>query len=107
MMAKTSSITLKLARDTGSSSGDNITNDGTVSVSGLQTGGTSRYSLDGGKTWTTFTGSSFVLTGDGTKTVIVQQIDSSGNVRTSSPLTFSLDTAVDAPSVSLADDTGS
>src|SRR5438067_8901048 len=106
-MAKTSAITLKLSHDTGTSSTDQITNDGTVSVSGLQSGGTSRYSLDGGNHWTTFTGSNFILNGDGAKSVLVQQIDSSGNIRTSSALSFTLDTTVDAPAISLAEDTGS
>jgi RHS repeat-associated protein len=99
--------TLKLAKNTGTSSTDAITNSGKVNVAGLKSGATGQYSLDNGNTWTTITGSSFTLTGDGAKAVTVRQTDLAGNVSASSTLlNFTLDTTVIAPLVALATDTG-
>ncbi len=100
--------TLALANDTGSSSFDGITNSGVVNVSGLALGTVSQYSLDGGKNWTTITGNSFILTGDGKKSITVRQTDLAGNVSASSTaFKFTLDTTISAPTIALAKDTGS
>jgi large repetitive protein len=98
--------TLKLAKDTGISSSDGFTNSGLVNVTGLDTGLTSQYSLNGGTTWTQITGNSFTLTGDGAKSVTVRQTDLAGNIATSSPLNFTLATAAATPTLTLTKDTG-
>ena len=56
-----------------------ITRNGAINVGGIEAGATGQYSLDNGTTWISFTGSSFVLSGDGPKMVLVRQIDSLGN----------------------------
>jgi RHS repeat-associated protein len=100
--------TLALANDTGSGSFDGITNSGVINVSGLAPGAVSQYSLDGGKNWTTITGNSFILTGDGKKSITVRQTDLAGNVSASSTaFKFTLDTTIAAPTIALAKDTGS
>jgi hypothetical protein len=82
--------TLALATDTGISSTDGLTNSGVVNVTELEAGATSQYSLNGGNTWTKINGSSFNLTDDGTKSVIVRQTDLAGNVSgNSTTLNFS------------------
>src|SRR5690606_24952600 len=48
-------------QDTGSSTTDTITNDGLVTVTGLEAGATLQYRLDGGD-WIAVTGNSFELT---------------------------------------------
>jgi hypothetical protein len=90
--------TLSLNLDSGTPS-DGITNSGVINVAGLEAGSTPAYSLDNGQSWTAFTGTSFTLTGDGTKSVIVRQTDAAGNTSTSNPLGFTLDTL--APAVSI------
>ncbi|NBO15462.1 MAG: hypothetical protein EBV20_10070 [Betaproteobacteria bacterium] len=52
--------TLTLAQDTGKSS-DRVTSNGTVIVSGLDTGASWEYSTDTGSTWKTGSGASFTL----------------------------------------------
>ncbi|WP_162619508.1 Ig-like domain-containing protein [Salinicola peritrichatus] len=102
--------TLALATDTGADTADGITNDATVNVSDLENGATWEYSIDGGNTWTTGTDSSFELP-EGTYAngdVRVRQIDNAGNVGVSAGLdAVTIDaTAPDAPTPSLATDTG-
>ncbi len=83
---------LSLAHDTavgGLENTDHITSNGTVNVSGLETGAAWQYSTNGGTTWTDGSGSSFTLTGDGDKSVIVHQTDLAGNPSSASaPLAF-------------------
>ncbi|MBF0462794.1 MAG: VCBS repeat-containing protein, partial [Magnetococcales bacterium] len=99
--------TLALASDTGSSASDGITCNGQVNVSGLETGDSWQYSTDGGSTWTTGTGTGFMLIGDGSKSVMVHQTDVAGNTSAaSSVLTFTLDTMAVVPTLALANDTG-
>ncbi|MFK0090924.1 beta strand repeat-containing protein, partial [Pseudomonas sp. NPDC090755] len=91
---------LVLATDTGSSNSDKITNVGTVNVSGLEAGATWQYSTNGGSTWTAGSGTSFTLSGDGAKSVVVRQTDAAGNVSvTSAPYTFTLDTNIAVPTI--------
>ena len=101
-----SAPTLTLSTDTGSSTTDGITKDGTVNISGLASGATWQYSLDGGGNWITGSGNSFVLSGDGTQTVIARQTTSAGISVNSNALAFTLDSTVVAPPLQLANNLG-
>ncbi|WP_293751138.1 Ig-like domain-containing protein, partial [Limnohabitans sp. Rim8] len=86
-----------LAYTNSGSADDSITNVGTVTVSGLETGASWQYSLNG-TDWNAGIGSSFAVTGDGAKSVSVQQTDLADNSSgASNPLAFTLDAT--APSV--------
>ena len=99
--------TLALASDTGLTS-DSITSAGAVNVTGLERGATWEYSTNAGTSWTAGTGTSLSLSGDGAKSVTVRQTDVAGNVSSvSRALAFTLDASVAAPTLSLANDTGS
>ena len=67
------------------------TTDGRVNVSGIATGATWSYSTNGGATFTTGAGTSFTLTGDGLKNVLVNQSWGPGDVSPNANLTFTLD----------------
>jgi len=107
---------ITLARDTGGSASDGITNDGTINLSGLENGATWQYSLNGGGSWSTGSGTSVKLKGtvdgagnaDGAKTIVVRQTDLAGNnSAVSDNLSLTLDTLVPAKlSLALARDTG-
>uniref|UniRef100_UPI00125F1C58 Ig-like domain-containing protein n=1 Tax=Acinetobacter guerrae TaxID=1843371 RepID=UPI00125F1C58 len=75
------SLSLSLAADTGSSTTDHITNNGTINVGGLEQNATWEYRVNGGS-WQTGTGSSFTLNDGIYTSVEVQQKDSAGNVST-------------------------
>src|SRR5581483_10389793 len=92
-----SAPTPALHSDTGSSNSDHVTNNGQVDVGGLEAAASWQYSTDGGAHWTTGSGSSFTLTGDGAKSVLMHQTDLAGNTSSDATLNFTLDTA--APSV--------
>ena len=80
---------------------DHITNNGTLTVTPAEAGGTIQYSIDGGTTWT----GSFTAA-EGANTVEVRQVDAAGNLGTAATLSFTLDTkAPAAPTVVLAHDT--
>ena len=82
--------TLVLATDSGMA-GDAKTNVGVVNVSGLEAGASWQYSVNGGA-FTTGTGTSVTLSGDGDKSVTVRQTDVAGNTSAaSSALAFTLD----------------
>ena len=86
-----------LAYTNSGSANDSITNVGTVNVSGLETGASWQFSLDG-TNWSAGTESSFAVTGDGAKSVSVRQTDLTGNSSgASNALAFTLDAT--APSV--------
>jgi len=93
--------TVSLTSDTGASSSDRVTNSGTLTIGGTETGATIEYSTDGGQTWT----SSFTPA-EGSNTVSVRQTDVAGNVSGATTISFVLDTQVAAPTVSLTSDTG-
>ena len=101
-----------LLSDTGSSSTDMITNNGTISVGVGATAVTWRYSSDGGTNWTTGSGSSFVLS-EGTYAigkVVIRQSDAAGNESTaaSNTVAFTVDkTAPGGPTFALHTDSGS
>jgi Ca2+-binding RTX toxin-like protein len=100
------SPTLALALDSGLV-GDTITNTGLVNVTGLEPGASWQYSTDTGMNWTPGVGSSFTLTGDGGKSVIVRQTDVAGNISANSAaLNFTLDTVAVAPTLALNLDSG-
>jgi hypothetical protein len=98
---------LALAADTGSSSSDGITNNGTVNVTGLETGASWQYSTNGGGSWLAGTGTSFGLNSGsyGAGSIQVRQSDIAGNtsangqlgavtIDTTKPLTTAAITAV-------------
>ncbi|WP_232448902.1 beta strand repeat-containing protein, partial [Burkholderia ubonensis] len=91
-----------LATDSGSSAVDHITNVGTLNLSGVETGATVEYSIDGGHTWST----SFSAT-EGVNDVQVRQTDVAGNTSSATSFSFMLDTSAAAPGVALATDSGS
>ncbi|WP_299141171.1 VCBS domain-containing protein [uncultured Vibrio sp.] len=95
-------LQVSLTHDTGSNSSDLITNDGSLTITGQESGATVEYSTNNGHTWT----SSFTPQ-QGPNTVSVRQTDAAGNVSASSSLTFTLDNTTTAPSVSLTSDSGS
>ena len=72
---------LSLASDTGSSNSDGITNNGTVNVTGLEAGASWQYSTNGGSSWTTGSGTSFVLSSGSYNagSILVSQSDIAGN----------------------------
>ncbi|OGT88675.1 MAG: hypothetical protein A2514_15020, partial [Gammaproteobacteria bacterium RIFOXYD12_FULL_61_37] len=74
---------LTLALDSGTAA-DGITNDGTVNITGLETGATWQYSTNDGASWTDGSGSSFPLAAGtyASGTVQVRQIDLAGNSAT-------------------------
>ncbi|RKG35013.1 type I secretion protein, partial [Acinetobacter guerrae] len=74
-------LSLSLAADTGTSTTDHITNNGTINVTGVEQNATWEYRVNGGS-WQTGTGSSFTLNDGIYSSVEVQQKDSAGNVST-------------------------
>ncbi|NQD96968.1 hypothetical protein HP532_30360, partial [Pseudomonas sp. CrR25] len=91
---------LALSHDSGTA-GDLLSNDGSLSISGIESGALVEYSIDGGNTWS----SSFTPL-EGSNTVAVRQTDAAGNVSGSSSLSFVLDTQVAAPGLALSHDSG-
>ncbi|WP_425667690.1 VCBS domain-containing protein (plasmid) [Vibrio tubiashii] len=94
-------LQVSLTHDTGSNTSDLITNDGSLTITGQETGAIVEYSTDNGHTWT----SSFTPQ-QGSNTVSVRQTDTAGNVSTETFVSFTLDNTVNAPTVSLRNDTG-
>jgi large repetitive protein len=94
---------VSLQADTGVSNTDGVTSNGSVSVTGKETGAQVEYSIDG-TTWT----STFTAV-EGPNSVQVRQTDAAGNVSgASTPLTFTLDSAAPGTPViqSVTDDSG-
>ncbi|WP_165788504.1 retention module-containing protein [Stutzerimonas stutzeri] len=91
--------TVLLSNDSGVSNADSITNNGALSISGIETGATVEYSTDGGATWT----GSFTPV-EGNNTVSVRQTDVAGNTSGATTVSFVLDTQVAAPTVVLSND---
>ena len=104
---------IALTNDTGDSTTDGITRDGTVSVGGLSTaaGAVWQYSLDGGSSWSSGTGSAFTIT-DGVYplgSIRARQMFPAGNPKTSDVGTNTTAFTVDsiAPSIAITSDTSS
>ncbi|PVE05746.1 hypothetical protein H663_020285, partial [Limnohabitans planktonicus II-D5] len=87
--------TVALLCDSGASSSDKISRDGTIAVSNLETGSTVEYSTNG-TTW-----SSTFTAAEGANTVSVRQTDAAGNVSAASTLNFTLDTTTPLPTVGI------
>ena len=98
--------TVALANDTGSSGSDQVTNDPSLTLTGIESGATVEYSLDGGSNWSTSAPTLAQLV-QGSNTVEVRQTDVAGNVSSAGSLTFTLDTSTAAPGVALTTDSGS
>ncbi|MGO4158744.1 Ig-like domain repeat protein, partial [Cupriavidus sp. YAF13] len=80
-----------LAHDSGTSSTDNITRDGTLCLSGIAHGATVQYSIDGGAHWNNSFSSA-----EGMNNLQVRQIDVNGNISSATSVTFALDTGAPA-----------
>ncbi|WP_246847321.1 Ig-like domain-containing protein, partial [Vibrio crassostreae] len=91
--------TLTLDTDSGSAADDFLTNDGSFTVGGTEEGATVEYLVDGN--WTT----TAPVPTEGDNTITVRQTDAAGNTSGSSELTFTLDTEVKAPTITIAGDT--
>ena len=99
------SPTLSLATDSGTSHTDGITKVATVNVAGLESGAAWQYKMDSG-TWVNGTGSSFSLS-SGAHSYTVHQTDVAGNHSAdATAVTYTLDSAALAPSLSLLTDNG-
>ncbi|MCX8519430.1 MAG: hypothetical protein ORN21_04750, partial [Methylophilaceae bacterium] len=100
---------LRLVSDTGLSASDNVTNNATINVLGLQSGATWVYKVDleALGDWITGTASSFTAS-SGVHTYFVRQIDATlANASASSAMIYTLDTSLPAtPILMLASDTG-
>ncbi|WP_244106009.1 beta strand repeat-containing protein, partial [Burkholderia ambifaria] len=93
---------IALTTDSGSSATDHITNVGTLNLTGVETGASVEYSIDGGHTWNT--GFSAV---EGVNDVQVRQTDVAGNTSDPTSFSFTLDTSAAALGVALTSDSGS
>ncbi|WP_196492996.1 Ig-like domain-containing protein, partial [Burkholderia stagnalis] len=91
-----------LTTDSGSSASDHVTNVGTLNLTGVETGTTVEYSIDGGHTWNTSFGAT-----EGLNDVQVRQTDIAGNTSSATSFSFTLDTSAAAPGVALTTDSGS
>ncbi|MEY3206610.1 MAG: hypothetical protein RLZZ21_2941, partial [Planctomycetota bacterium] len=96
--------TFTLASDTGTSSGDGITSNGLVNVSGIETGATWQYSTTNGGSWTNGTGSTFTLPAGSYAIgfIRVRQTDVAGNqsAEASNPSAIRIDvTAPGTPAI--------
>ncbi|WP_244105209.1 beta strand repeat-containing protein, partial [Burkholderia ambifaria] len=90
-----------LTTDSGNSATDHVTNIGMLNLTGVETGASVEYSIDGGHTWST----SFSAV-EGVNDVQVRQTDIAGNTSDPTSLSFTLDTSAAAPSVALTADSG-
>ena len=97
---------ISLASDTGRSASDGLTNNATINVTGLVTGGTWQYQVDSSG-WQTGTGVSFIAS-SGAHSYSVRQSDLDGlTSNVTMAVTYTLDTTAPvAPTVGLAVDTG-
>ncbi|MCX8519604.1 MAG: Ig-like domain-containing protein, partial [Methylophilaceae bacterium] len=86
--------TLRLASDTGVSATDGITNNPTLNVSGVESGATWVYQLDGTTgVWISGTAASFTAS-SGAHRYFVQQTDMAGNVGAVGVFNYTLDTSM-------------
>ncbi|EIZ1354593.1 Ig-like domain-containing protein, partial [Vibrio vulnificus] len=86
---------ISLDTDSGSLADDFLTNKGDFTVAGTEEGATVEYFVNG--EWTT----TAPTPAEGDNTIIVRQTDAAGNTSGSSTLTFTLDTAAQAGTVSV------
>lgn len=104
-----SSFTVNLAADTGNSATDNITNNATLTVEGLEVGGQFEYQIDAG-TWVSVginSASTSINLDAGTHTYNLRQIDKAGNASAVITKTYTyINADVAAPTLKLVEDTG-
>jgi len=99
---------LTLAKDTGPSATDWVSNVGTVNVGAVDATATWKYSTDGGLSWNDGSGKSFDLV-EGVypaDAIQVQQTDGAGNTATAKLAAVTIDSSVVVLSISLLLDTG-
>lgn len=94
--------TVALANDTGASGSDKVTNIADLAISGIETNAVVEFSADG-VTW----GANEPTAVQGQNTVFVRQTDVAGNTSAATEFTFTLDTEIAKPAISLSNDTGS
>ena len=103
-------LSLALFADSGASNTDGVTNDGRVVVSGVESGATWEFSIDGGSNWARGSGTTFTLPAGlyAAGRVLVRQTDVVGNQGpvTGNALPIEVDTSAAAPQFALAQDTG-
>jgi hypothetical protein len=95
-------LTIALAVDSGSSSNDKISNVGTLNVGGAESGAIVEYSATGTSGWN----STAPVATEGSNSVFVRQTDVAGNISSSTNLTYTLDTTIATPVISLSTDSG-
>ena len=102
-------LSMTLATDSGSSGTDQITNVGTVNITGLEAGATWQYSVNGGSSWTIGSGSSFMLSNGvyANNAVQVRQVDVAGNVSNLASASYTIDTVLTAPFINTSNGQGS
>jgi large repetitive protein len=94
--------TVSLSHDNGSDKTDKITNDASLTVLAPAESVTRTYKVDSAAASATYV----APTVNGSHTVVVTDVDTAGNTA-SSTIIFNLDTAINAPTVSLSHDNGS
>jgi uncharacterized delta-60 repeat protein len=95
-------VGVALAQDSGNSSTDLITNIGTLSLTNVEAGALVEYSTDNGNTWSDLAPTAV----EGLNTIYVRQTDVAGNISTPTQLSFTLDTTLLTPKLSLNTDSG-
>ena len=90
--------TVVLTSDSGSSNSDLVTNNGALTIGNVEDGATVEYSTNGTDWSNNFTPL------EGSNIVYVRQTDIAGNTSGSSTITFTLDTSVNAPTITIAGD---
>ncbi|MCG2586901.1 Ig-like domain-containing protein, partial [Massilia sp. TS11] len=93
--------TISLVSDTGSNTTDKLSNNGNLNFSSAGAGITRSYTVNGSSV-----ASYSVPSTDGVYTVVVTDTDAGGN-SASGTITFTLDTTIATPTISLSNDTGS
>ncbi|WP_421577752.1 beta strand repeat-containing protein [Shinella sp. M31] len=96
--------TVVLTHDSGTSSTDGLTNNGSLTITGLEDGATLSYVVNDGEASATYDPSTF---DDGHYTVKVFQTDTAGNVSLAGTVSFTYDLTIGSPEPYLANDTGS
>ncbi|WP_421590319.1 beta strand repeat-containing protein [Shinella sp. M27] len=96
--------TVVLTHDSGTSSSDGLTNDGSLTITGVEDGATLSYIVNGGEASSTYDSSTF---DDGDYVVQVLQTDAAGNVSLAGTVSFTYDLTIGSPESYLANDNGS
>ena len=91
---------LTAGSDSGKFNDDNYTNTISFITQGVEEGGNSYFSIDGGNSWGTLTPE---ISEDGTYQLYTRQIDLAGNVSTPTVFEFTLDTISATPELSIND----